>query len=364
MSAIPAGRHQAPGPYEIRLKGHLDSRWAAWFDGLSITHEQRRHHPHPRPGSRPGRAVWLAPEDPRHGPAAGLGHPGRARPARRPPPPDRREPANASITKRKTDMATTVQTPARNHAKRVPMDPTQEDRARRGHLLPDHLRLDPHTRPLQPGEGPRTASSAPAATPARSGAASSRSSSPSPASAPPSRCTRWSSGRTKASRSASSPPAPLKPPCSSPVSSSLLSLVTLHQDLGAAAGADAASLVTTGASHVATYNWAFMLGQSLMPGINAMLLGTLLYRSGLVPRVLPVIGLIGAPLHLTAVVATMFGVVIGHIAACAAIADTPGRCLGVLAGRLSDRQGLQALPHHRCHGREEATPPAYREVAV
>jgi hypothetical protein len=25
------------GRYEIRLKGHLDSRWAAWFDGLSLT---------------------------------------------------------------------------------------------------------------------------------------------------------------------------------------------------------------------------------------------------------------------------------------------------------------------------------------
>jgi hypothetical protein len=25
--------------YEIRLKGHLDARWAAWFDGLSLTHE-------------------------------------------------------------------------------------------------------------------------------------------------------------------------------------------------------------------------------------------------------------------------------------------------------------------------------------
>jgi hypothetical protein len=27
------------GSYEIRLKGHLDSRWAAWFDGLRLTHE-------------------------------------------------------------------------------------------------------------------------------------------------------------------------------------------------------------------------------------------------------------------------------------------------------------------------------------
>jgi len=25
------------GRYEIRLKGHLDSRWVTWFDGLTIT---------------------------------------------------------------------------------------------------------------------------------------------------------------------------------------------------------------------------------------------------------------------------------------------------------------------------------------
>jgi hypothetical protein len=88
---------------------------------------------------------------------------------------------------------------------------------------------------------------------------------------------------------------------------SLLSLVTLRQNLGGAAGAGAASLVTTGASHVAVYNWAFLLGQSLMPGINALLLGSLLYRSRLVPRIIPVIGLIGAPLLITAVFATLFG---------------------------------------------------------
>ena len=102
---------------------------------------------------------------------------------------------------------------------------------------------------------------------------------------------------------------------------SILSLVTLHQDLGTAAGADAASLAAIGASHVATYHWAFTLGGSLMPGINAILLGTLLYRSGLVPRVLPMIGLIGAPLHLTAVVLTMFGVIdrVGSVALIAAL---------------------------------------------
>ena len=38
MSAIPAGRHQDPEWYEIRVQGHLDARWAAWFDGLAIAH--------------------------------------------------------------------------------------------------------------------------------------------------------------------------------------------------------------------------------------------------------------------------------------------------------------------------------------
>jgi Domain of unknown function (DUF4386) len=88
---------------------------------------------------------------------------------------------------------------------------------------------------------------------------------------------------------------------------SLLSLVTLRQDLGAAAGANTAALVTTGASHVAVYNWTFLLSQSLMPAINALLLGSLLYRSRLVPRIIPVLGLIGAPFLICTVIATLFG---------------------------------------------------------
>jgi hypothetical protein len=39
MSEISTGPQHNPGRYEIRLKGHLDSRWAAWFDGLSLTNE-------------------------------------------------------------------------------------------------------------------------------------------------------------------------------------------------------------------------------------------------------------------------------------------------------------------------------------
>ena len=39
MSEISTGPQHNPGGYEIRLKGHLDSRWTAWFDGLSLTNE-------------------------------------------------------------------------------------------------------------------------------------------------------------------------------------------------------------------------------------------------------------------------------------------------------------------------------------
>ena len=70
---------------------------------------------------------------------------------------------------------------------------------------------------------------------------------------------------------------------------SLLSVVTLRQ-AGAGAGA-----VVTGQALVSSYNWFFLLGQSLMPALNALLLGSLLYRSRLVPRILPLVGLSERP---------------------------------------------------------------------
>jgi hypothetical protein len=35
----PVGGWHEAGRYEIRLQGHLDARWGAWFDGLSLTKE-------------------------------------------------------------------------------------------------------------------------------------------------------------------------------------------------------------------------------------------------------------------------------------------------------------------------------------
>ncbi len=39
MSEISTSGHPDAGRYEIRLQGHLGSRWASWFDGLSLTNE-------------------------------------------------------------------------------------------------------------------------------------------------------------------------------------------------------------------------------------------------------------------------------------------------------------------------------------
>ena len=82
---------------------------------------------------------------------------------------------------------------------------------------------------------------------------------------------------------------------------SLLSVVTLRQ---AGAGADA---LIAGQALVALHDWTTLLGQGFLPAVNALLLGSLLYRSRLVPRIIPLVGLIGAPLIIASVTATMFG---------------------------------------------------------
>jgi Domain of unknown function (DUF4386) len=81
----------------------------------------------------------------------------------------------------------------------------------------------------------------------------------------------------------------------------LLAVVSLRQ-----AGAGAAALAT-GQTLVGLHDWTFTLSQSLLPAVNALLLGSLLYQSRLVPRILPVLGFIGAPLLVASTMATLFG---------------------------------------------------------
>jgi hypothetical protein len=89
---------------------------------------------------------------------------------------------------------------------------------------------------------------------------------------------------------------------------SILSIVTVRQDVGATAGADAASLVGIGRALVAIHDWTYLIGQTLLPGINAFLLGSLIYRSGLVPRLIPLLGLIGAPLMISSALGQVVGI--------------------------------------------------------
>jgi hypothetical protein len=88
---------------------------------------------------------------------------------------------------------------------------------------------------------------------------------------------------------------------------SVLAVFTLRQDHGGAVGLDATALTTTASALVALKDWSFLLGPGVMPAINALCFASILYQSRLVPRIIPTIGLIGAPLLLISSTATLFG---------------------------------------------------------
>jgi hypothetical protein len=83
---------------------------------------------------------------------------------------------------------------------------------------------------------------------------------------------------------------------------SVLSVVTLRRDAVADAGSVAEALV-------AIKDWTFLLRPGFVVGVgNGLLLGYLMYRSGLVPRPMAVLGLVGGPLVCASGVAVMFDV--------------------------------------------------------
>jgi hypothetical protein len=86
---------------------------------------------------------------------------------------------------------------------------------------------------------------------------------------------------------------------------SILAVVTLRQAI--AAGADGGALVPVGRALVAVREWTLVIGPG-MASFNALMFGTLLFRSRLVPRAIPALGLIGAPLLISWVVGTMLGI--------------------------------------------------------
>jgi hypothetical protein len=96
---------------------------------------------------------------------------------------------------------------------------------------------------------------------------------------------------------------------------SLMSIVTLRQ-AGVGSGA-----LATAQGLAAQYQWTFFFAQSFIPAVNGVLLGSLMYQSQLVPRWLPVLGMIGAALLVVGWFAVLGGVIeaISPVAALAAV---------------------------------------------
>ena len=91
---------------------------------------------------------------------------------------------------------------------------------------------------------------------------------------------------------------------------SVLSIVTLRQDLSEAGGGESAALMTVGHALVALQEWTFLLGPGFVVGVgNGLILGYLMYRSGLVPRGMALLGLIGGPLICLSGAAVLLGVI-------------------------------------------------------
>jgi hypothetical protein len=86
----------------------------------------------------------------------------------------------------------------------------------------------------------------------------------------------------------------------------LLAVVSIRQD-GVAAGSDPAATTAVGQMLVAVRDLTARLGPGFVPGLNALCFGYALYRSRLVPRIIPTLGLIGAPLFL----ASSLGLILG-----------------------------------------------------
>lgn len=87
---------------------------------------------------------------------------------------------------------------------------------------------------------------------------------------------------------------------------SILSVVSLRQDFGGTSDAPA-GLTTVAAALVDVRDWTFLFGPGVMPALNALFLATVLYKAGLVPKILPILGLIGAPLLIVKSTVVAFG---------------------------------------------------------
>ena len=90
---------------------------------------------------------------------------------------------------------------------------------------------------------------------------------------------------------------------------SVLSLLTLSREFAAAASPDIASFQASGIVLKAVHDWTFLLGPLFMLGINTMMYSYIFYKSKLVPRFIPILGMTGATLVFICALLVMFGVI-------------------------------------------------------
>jgi Domain of unknown function (DUF4386) len=89
---------------------------------------------------------------------------------------------------------------------------------------------------------------------------------------------------------------------------SLLAVVTLRRDVAGAAGTDNASLILNGRSLVAVHDATFLLGPAFCAAIgNGLMLGYMMFRSGLVPRRFAQFGIAAGSLALVTAILVLFG---------------------------------------------------------
>lgn len=90
---------------------------------------------------------------------------------------------------------------------------------------------------------------------------------------------------------------------------SAVSILSVNSALAGASGAEADALAAQGQTLAATYDWAFLFGPGLVVGFgNGLILGYLMYSSGLLPRRMAMFGLVGGPMLIVSFGLILFGV--------------------------------------------------------
>jgi Domain of unknown function (DUF4386) len=88
----------------------------------------------------------------------------------------------------------------------------------------------------------------------------------------------------------------------------IIAVLDVNDAWAGASGAEATALEASGNTLVSIYDWAFQFGPGLVVGFgNGLMLGYLMYRSGLVPPRMAILGLIGGPMLILSFVLILFG---------------------------------------------------------